>query len=86
VITDKRGEAAVSDIESWVNRTARLTEDGTRASVYYDAESSTYVLRLAKKNRVLLFRLSEAQVQTAGREEECEKTLRRKIKDLEERP
>ena len=36
----------------------------------------------AKGNRVLLFRLSEAQVQTREREEECEKTLRGKIKGL----
>jgi hypothetical protein len=86
VITDQRGEAAAADIESWANRVAHVTEDGTRASVYYDPDSSTYVLRLAKNNRVLVFRLSEAQVQTAGREEECEKTLRRKIKDLQERP
>jgi hypothetical protein len=86
VITDKTGEAAVSDIESWADRTARLANDGTRASVYYDGESSTYVLRLAKRNRVLLFRLSEAQIQTPAREQECEKTLRRKIKDLEEHP
>jgi hypothetical protein len=84
VITEKTGEAAVPDIESWANRIAHLTEDGTRASVYYDADSSTYVLRLAKKNRVLLFRLSEAQVQTPSREGECEKTLRRKIKDMQE--
>jgi hypothetical protein len=86
VITDKTGEAAAPDIEAWANRIAHLTEDGTGASVYYDPDSSTYVLRLAKKNRVLLFRLSEAQVQTASREGECEKTLRRKIKDLQERP
>lgn len=86
MITDKTGEAAAPDIEAWANRIAHLTEDGTGASVYHDADSSTYVLRLAKKNRVLLFRLSEAQVQTASREGECEKTLRRKIKDLQERP
>jgi hypothetical protein len=86
VITEKTGEAAASDIELWANRIAHLEEDGTCASVYYDADSSTYVLRLAKKNRVLLFRLSEAQVQTPSREKECEKTLRRKIKDLQEQP
>jgi hypothetical protein len=84
VITDKTGEAAAVDIESWANRIAHLAEDGTGASVYPDADSSTYVIRLARKNRVLLFRLSEAQVRTPGREEECEKTLRRKIKDLQE--
>jgi hypothetical protein len=30
----------------------------------------------------LVFRLSEAQVGTSGREAECERTLKRKVKDL----
>ena len=50
--------------------------------VYYDDDSSTYVLRLVKGARVLVFRLSEAQVRTSGREAECERTLKRKVKDL----
>ena len=40
------------------------------------------MLRLAKEARVLIFRLSESQVRTDGREAECERTLQRKIKDL----
>ena len=82
MITDKPGEAAIADIEQWGNRVAAATDHKAQVSVYYDAESSTYVLRLAKGNRVLLFRLSGAQVQTPQREEECEKILTRKIKDL----
>ena len=82
MVTGKPGEAAVADIEQWGNRIAAAADDKVRISVYYDAESSTYVLRLAKGNRVLLFRLSEAQVQTPEREEECEEILTRKIKDL----
>jgi hypothetical protein len=81
VVTDKKGEGAVSEIEQWANRIATSVDD-VQVSVYYDEDSSTYVLRLAKGNRVLLFRLSEAQVQTAKREDECEKILKRKIKDL----
>ena len=82
MITDKQGEEAVTEIELWANRVARLTDEKAQASVYYDADSSTYVLRLAKGNRVLLFRLSEAQIRTLERQEECEKILKRKIKDL----
>ena len=82
MITDKTGEKAVSQIEQWANRVAQATDKQVQVSVYYDADSNTYVLRLAKANHVLLFRLSEAQVQTPGREEECEKILRGKIKDL----
>ena len=82
MITDKKGEAAVSDIEQWANRITTSVDAQMAASVYYDEDSSTYVLRLAKGNRVLLFRLSEAQVQTREREEECEKTLWGKIKGL----
>lgn len=82
MVTDKQGEAAISGIEQWANRITRSTDANVQASVYYDPDSSTYIMRLAKGNRVLLFRLSEAQVQTPEREEECERTLKRKIKDL----
>lgn len=82
MITNKQGEAAVFDIEQWAGGLAASTDPKVQASVYYDADSSTYVLRLARGNRVLLFRLSEAQVRTPEREQECEKILRRKIKDL----
>jgi hypothetical protein len=50
--------------------------------VFFDADSNTFVLRLVKGARVLIFRLSESQVHTDGREAECERTLNRKIKDL----
>jgi hypothetical protein len=82
VITGKQGEAASSDIREWANRTAGPVDRAVTVDVYYDGDSSTYVLRLAKEARVLLFRLSESQVHTADREVECERTLRRKIKDL----
>ena len=82
MIADKQGEEAVPEIELWANRIARLTDEKVQASVYYDADSSTYVLRLAKGSWILLFRLSEAQIRTPQREAECEKTLRRKIKDM----
>jgi hypothetical protein len=82
LITDKQAEAAVSDIEQWAGRLAASIDPKVQASVYYDADSSTYVLRLAKGSRVLLFRLSDAQVSAVEREAECEKILTRKIKDL----
>ncbi|MBI2998677.1 MAG: hypothetical protein HYY46_09545 [Deltaproteobacteria bacterium] len=82
MITGKTGEAAASEIEQWANRITKSVDAQMAASVYYDEDSSTYVLRLAKGIRVLLFRLSEAQVQTRQREEECEKILRGKIKGL----
>jgi len=82
MVTERKGEAAVVEIEAWANRIIRPIDEKAQASVYYDGDSNTYVLRLSKGSRVLLFRLSEAQVQTPGREEECEKILKRKIKDL----
>jgi hypothetical protein len=82
VITAKPGEAASSDIQDWANRVAAELDAAIAVDVYYDTDSSTYVLRLVKGARVLVFRLSEAQVNTSGREAECERTLRRKIKDL----
>jgi hypothetical protein len=82
VITAKPGEAASSDIQAWANRVAAEVDAVITIDVYYDGDSNTYVLRLVKGARVLVFRLSEAQVNTSGREAECERTLRRKIKDL----
>jgi hypothetical protein len=82
VITAKPGEAASSDIQEWANRVATEVDGAIAVNVYYDGDSNTYVLRLVKGARVLVFRLSEAQVNTSGREAECERTLRRKIKDL----
>jgi hypothetical protein len=82
VISAKKGEDASSDIQDWANRVAGLVDGAVTVDVYYDGDSSTYVLRLVKGSRVLVFRLSEAQVGTSGREVECERTLQRKIKDL----
>jgi len=82
MLTDKRGEAAARDIEDWANRIAARLDPGLEITVYDDADLNTYVLRLAKEARVLIFRLSESQVRTDGREAECERTLQRKIKDL----
>jgi hypothetical protein len=82
MLTEKEGEAASPDIQDWANRIASEVDDQVAVDVYYDADSSTYVLRLVKGARVLVFRLSEAQVHTTGRELECQRTLQRKIKDL----
>jgi hypothetical protein len=82
VISAKRGEDASSDIQEWANGVAGLVDSAVTIDVYFDSDSSTYVLRLVKGARVLVFRLSEAQVSTSGREAECERTLQRKIKDL----
>jgi hypothetical protein len=82
VITAKQGEAASSDIEEWANQVAAQVDANVTVDVYYDGDSNTYVLRLVKGSRVLVFRLSESQTSTAGRETECERTLQRKIKDL----
>jgi len=85
VVTEKKGEAAIMEIESWASRVASLVDKDVRVSVYYDGDTNTYVLRIARGNRILLFRLSDAQVQNQEREAECERTLRRKIKDLSTR-
>ena len=82
MLTSKKGEAAARDIQVWANGIAKQLDETVNVEVLYDADSSGYLLRLIKGARVLLFRLSDAQVHGAGREAECERTLRRKIKDL----
>jgi hypothetical protein len=82
MVTAKEGESACPEIEAWGNRVAARLDPHVTVQVYYDADSSTYVLRVVKGARVLLFRLSDAQVRSPGREAECERTLGRKVKDL----
>jgi len=82
LISAKLGEDASSDIQAWANRVAGLVDSAVNVDVYYDGDSSTYVLRLVKGARVLVFRLSEAQIRTSEREAECERTVQRKVKDL----
>jgi hypothetical protein len=82
MVTEQQGEAACYDIERWANRITKQSDEDTAVQVFYDADSNTYILRLAKQARVLVFRLSVAQVRGPGREIECERTLRRKLKDL----
>jgi hypothetical protein len=82
MITDKKGKTASKEIEHWGEALTRSLDPTVGISVYYDPDSSTYVIRLARDSRVLLFRLSAAQVQTPGREKECEELLRKKVRDL----
>lgn len=83
MITQHVGEAALPDLEEWANAIIRSEDDTVKAvESYHDADSNTYVIRLTRGARVLLFRLSEAQVHTAGREPECEKTLRNRVKEV----
>ena len=82
MITAKSGADAAAEIELWARMIVRANDGAIEVSVYEDPDSSTYVIRLATGNRVLLFRLSEAQVQSPERESECEKILKRKMIDL----
>ena len=82
MITSRRGEAASADIERWAKEIIAAVDPRADISVYHDADSSTYVVRLARASRVLVFRFSEAQIYTPEREGECEKTLKTKLKNL----
>ena len=84
MITEQLGESAIPEIEDWANRIIQSLDSSTRAmDSYHDPDSNTYVIRLVKESRVLLFRLSEAQVHTPEREAECEKTVRRRVHEME---
>jgi hypothetical protein len=84
MLTDKRGEAAAREIADWANAISSAVDMELTVDVRDDhPDSNTYLIRLGKGARVLLFRLSYAQAHSDGRETECERTLRRKIKDLE---
>ena len=82
MLSTQRGNAAVSDLKVWAQEVANRTDPAVEAEVIFEEDSNTFILRLAKDARVLVFRLSASQVYTDGRESECERTLIRKIKDL----
>ena len=82
MLSSLRGDAAAAQIQRWAGEIARRIDPDIGITVEFDADSNTFILRLIKGSRVLIFRFSEAQVHTDGREAECERTLNRKIKDL----
>ena len=83
MLTDKKGEEAAREIAAWANSISSTVDKEITVDVHDDhPDSNTYLVRLGKNARVLLFRLSYGQAHGDGREAECERTLRRKIKDL----
>jgi hypothetical protein len=82
MLSAQRGDAATAELQSWAKQVAEPVDPAVAVTVEFDSDSNTFILRLAKGARVLIFRLSESQVHTDGREAECEKTLNRKIRDL----
>ena len=82
MLSSQRGIAATPDLRVWAKKVAKRADPAIETEVLFEEDSNTFILRLAKDARVLVFRLSASQVYTDGRESECERTLNRKIKDL----
>jgi hypothetical protein len=82
MLSSLRGEAAVPELQTWAEAIAKRADPAITARVDFENDSNTFIVRLAKGSRVLIFRLSQSQVHSDGREAECERTLLRKIKDL----
>ena len=82
MLSEQRGDAASPELQAWAARVAKPIDPELKVQVEFDADSNTFIVRLSKNARVLIFRFSQPQVHSDGREAECEKTLNRKIKDL----
>jgi len=82
MLSARRGDEAAPEIQSWGEAITKRIDPAVAITVEFDADSNTFILRLSKDSRVLIFRLSQSQVHSDGREAECERTLNRKIKDL----
>ncbi len=83
MLSAQRGDAAsagTSDVGQRDRQALSIPQSMSRSNS--TADSNTFIVRLVKDPRVLIFRFSESQVHTDGREAECERTLNRKIKDL----
>ena len=82
MLSAQRVEAASVDLQRWAQEIAGRVDPDIDVTVESESDSNTYIVRLVKDPRVLIFRLSASQVHMDGREAECERTLNRKIKDL----
>jgi len=82
MLSSQRGHAAIPELQLWAQEVTKRADPAVDTEVIFEEDSNTFILRLAKDARVLVFRLSASQVYTDGRESECERTLNRKIKDL----
>lgn len=82
MLSPLRGDAASPQIQVWATQIVKQVDAAVDVEVLFEEDSNTYIIRLGKGARVLIFRLSASQVHGEGREAECERTLLRKIKDL----
>jgi len=82
MLSTEHGDAASPLIQVWAAQIVKQVDAAVDVEVLFEADSNTYIIRLGKGARVLIFRLSASQVHSDGREAECERTLLRKIKDL----
>lgn len=82
MLATRRGDAASPELQAWAAGVAKHVDPAVSVTVEFEADSNTFIVRLVKEPRVLIFRLSQSQVHGDGREAECERTLNRKIKDL----
>jgi len=82
MLSSRRGATAVPQLLSWAQAITKRADPEIDVQVEFEDDSHTFILRLAKDARVLIFRLSQSQVYSDGREIECQRTLLRKIKDL----
>jgi len=82
MLSTPRGDAATAKLQSWAAQIVKPIDGAIDVEVLFEADSNTYIVRLAKAARVLIFRLSASQVHSDGREAECARTLLRKVKDL----
>ncbi|HVO95112.1 MAG TPA: hypothetical protein VMT22_19815 [Terriglobales bacterium] len=82
MLSAQRDKAAIPELQSWAARVIKPIDPEIAVQVEFEADSNTFIVRLSKGARVLIFRFSQSQVHTDGREAECERTLNRKVKDL----
>jgi hypothetical protein len=82
MLSTRRGDAASPELQAWAAEIAKRLDPAISVTVEFESDSGTFIVRLVKEPRVLIFRLSQSQIHGEGREAECERTLHRKIKDL----
>ena len=58
MLSSQRGDAATADLQAWAQEVSKRADPAVETQVLFEEDSNTFILRLAKDARVLIFRLS----------------------------
>ena len=68
MLSARSGDEASPEIQAWAQEIAKRADPKVSITVEFESDSNTFIVRLVREPRVLVFRLSDSQVHGDGRE------------------